>query len=299
MLESIWAAWDPSALTANEPKKNITVDKSKTIFSVDVMTKTDGQGQFTVVYEQGRTPKTVHVYIPGRMGATARVIDLKKPEGADAVYKLPDVALPLAASVTVPIIPPDQVPDKFLTGNGVAGTSLKDRFMVSVGFGRNGSWNPGVPPENSTSKNPWSLLTNTDWVSPGSRAVLAVPAEVKIQVSVSAPYEPTVGSAAWTDVGPLKPGENQVLPGKKVSVEIPFLISVKKKDNTPAVGVSVRIDGQLPLTTDKEGKVIGWTSGHVGRIEVMPENTWTAAAEKKDITVTAGENLTQVDMIIP
>ncbi len=299
LLKSTWAAWDPSTLTLDSPDLDVNLGKNGTLFNVDAMMITDDEGRFTVVYENGLTPKTVHVFVPGRIGATARVLDMDMPSGTSAVYTVPDVALPLSASVTVPIIPPDKVPDKFLDGDGVVGSSLRNVFMAHVGFDREGPWRAALPRENSGKQNPWALLTTSGWAAPGNRLELAIPAGVKFQVTVSASYHPTIGTARWNDVGPLAPGENLVLPDQPVPAKIPFLVSVKKKEGTPAVGVSVRIDGQQPLTTDADGNVIGWTSGHVERIEVMLDSGWEVAAEKRDITVNPNESLTRVEMVIP
>lgn len=296
-LEEAWAQWENLSAEKRNKDNHIKVGAA-TIFNVNGLTRTDAEGKFFMQFIGGEGPKFVHVYLPGRLGATCDIINnMKKKDGEAPVYDLPKIYLPDAAKVQVQVLGPKEVPGEFLDGTGSSGSALGSNYMVGCSFDLE-DFRYEPPGMNSTKKNPWKLILYTGWQSEGNWPILPVPAGVKFSVTVSAPNTPTLGYANWSDLGPLAGGDLIKLPEKRVSAKHPFLVNVKKADGTPAVGISVRIDGALPLTTDAEGSVIGWSTGHVRRIEAMTDNTWNVAAEKRDVTVSS-DSVTRVELTLP
>lgn len=295
-LQNALKQWESGEVRSNDkPTADIKLDNGGVLSSIDAFTKTDPDGRFTLEYEAGQEPKTIHVFTPGRMGASCRLLEMEKPEGDPPIYTLPDVPLPASAMVSVKVVPPDEVPDPFLSGTR-PGSSFK--FALSSWFQQHEAWKLPRLPLNPTKEQPWTLISPGGWSAPESRLLIPVAAGTTVSVTAYVPNELTIGSATWSDIDPLAPGSTIELKEKQVPLKTPFLVAVKKSDGTPAVGVSVRIDGNLPLTTDKDGNVIGWTSGYVRRIQVMPDNGWDVAAEKNDITIEPGGKMTTVELIM-
>lgn len=297
-LEEALAAWEQDSSEGADRKDQVKFANG-TLFQLDNVARTDADGRFTLTYTAGAQPKSIHVYTPGRMAASATGLSDRQPEAGTDKLALPEVGLPRSSLVTVPIVAPDHIPDKFLSKEKADDITLRSAYSAYVGFDRGKPWHASLPALNASKENPWKLNTGSGWAQGGSRITMAVPADTKFTVTVAAPNHETIGNAHWADLGPLAPGASLTLPDKQVSINTPFLVVVKNKDGSPAAGVSVRIDGRLPLTTDAEGTVIGWSSGHVGRVEAMTENDWKVAASKHDITVNSGEAMTQVELVLP
>lgn len=297
-LEQALAAWDQVSSDGADKTDQVKFANG-TLFSLDNVARTDADGHFTLTYGAGTQPRSIHVYTPGRMAASATGLsDRQSAAGTDHII-LPEVGLPLAASVTVPIVAPDHIPDKFLNKENPTDSTLRSAYSAYVGFDREKGWHASLPALNASKENPWTLITGSGWAASGRSITMPGPANTKFTVTVAAPYHETVGTAHWADLGPLEPGASLTLPDKQVSIKTPFLVTVKNKDGSPAVGVSVRIDGHLPLITDADGTVIGWSLGHVGRVEVLTGNDWKVAASKHDIPISTGESMTQVELVLP
>jgi len=282
--EDIWNKWMEGKQDEVVKDGWIKTSSGRDIYQPIALTRTGVDGRFTLDHPPGKRAQGIRVFAPGHMAASGSLHELKpRPNLSSGRIELGDLALPKVAYTTVTVMTPAIIPDPFLRADaqrepGSLGVSSGLTFDRTF-------WKAEIPGLNPEGNSPWRLLDSGSWASLGEPFLMHVPAEVKFDVTAACPNAVTLGYATWKDLGPLQPGEQLELPARPISIKRPFLIVVKNADGSPAVGVSARIDGNLPLTTDENGTAIGWTTGSVGRLEIYRDRGWKVVAEKRDFDV--------------
>ncbi len=295
-LEEIWSQWQSGEITSpNQPLSNIKLKNGDTIFSVDAMARSDQNGHYSLTFGTGgNSYRTLNILTPDRLGAVYRIPSIQN--ATNQQIAIPDLALPYRATVQFKVIAPKEIPNQFLTNNK-SDTIMTGKYIASTSVDTEKKWQAPLPDAGSLTDNKWSLINSSGWLSDGNIMQMAVQANAEVTVSLGGSHGSVVGHVNWT-VGPLAPGTLLDLQDKPLPVKTPFLVVVKKSDGTPAAGVSVRIDGAMPLTTDAEGAVIGWSSGVVRSIDVLPDQGWDIAARKENIQINPAGEMTTIEMII-
>ncbi len=278
---------------------HITLNDGRTWFGIVALGRTDEDGRYRIAHPPGQKPVGLNVWAPGMIGIKAWTWSfLRGTNAGKKKIELPDAVLIPAAEVTVTALAPIDLPDEYLRED-ISNDPESLSLTTSVTFDSNRNWKISPPLLNPRVKNPWELVHNRGWNKVDTPYKVIVPADVRFSIFAHNTGEPTIHGALWKNIAPLSQGETLELDPKEISLNRPYIIKVVHADGTPAVGKSVRIDGQLPLVTDDAGTVIGWTAGHVRRIEVMSGEGWNVLAKKESIDVPENDPHFTVEIRVP
>jgi|GEM_PF-2284498 len=281
-------------------KGHIRFSDGRHWFSVLALGRTDANGCYAMAHPFGSKPANINVWAPGMVGISAREFDfLEFNDGFRyGTYEVPDAVLIPSAEVDVHLKAPYMLPDVYLREKPDR-TPQSLNFNTIVTYKPSTDWKLPAPLLNPTKQKPWRLIHARTWNKVDTDYTVMVPAGVKFSLFFSNASEDVIKGASWKDLGSLSPGDEMILEPREMELNRPYIVKVLDADGKPAPGQSVRIEGKIPLVTDDAGTLIGWTDGHVSRIEVMSGKGWEVLVKKENITIPKEEGAPVVEIRLP
>jgi len=283
-----------------KPENNhIRLSNNTNLFSVSGLGRTNSKGEYSLFYPYGEVATQIIIWAPDMIPVKASAYLITgKNNVRDGEFQLPDAVMIPCGKVTAKILKPLTFPDEYLRDSN---SRVPERINLTtvVSFEDNPGWKLSKPPLISIKDNPWKTVYSKNWNRVGKDFEVMVPSDVKFSVFCSNTNMRVIGNTNWKNVDPVLQGEEIELEEKEMVLNRPFIIKVLNTDKSSAPGKSVRIDGMIPRVTDDSGIVIGWTSGFIGRIEVMAGKGWEVLASKKNIKIPENDNAPVVEIILP
>ncbi len=271
--------------------------KSGTWFDISALGRTDAQGRYAIDLPPGKAAMGVVAYAPGYIALKSNLSNFGSEQSRRTeTIKLPDGVMVPAGEATLTVVAPKTVPDPYLRND--EGVPLENFTVnINVSYDPPASWAVKPHGMNPTKEDPWQYEESASWTGVNGKGKVFVPAGVKFNVSAANTYKPVLGIAFWKDQGPVAAGATLDIGEREIPVKRPFLVVVRKADGTPASGVAVTVDGGLQrMVTDERGEAIGWSNGHVERVQAMVGMGWEVAASATDVDIPSTGPLVRVEL---